>query len=224
MNLKSLGFGMLVLAASLALSAAPRIGDSYDAVIAAKGQPTGQTSAGSTLLLNYPDVIVTLREGKVVSVKALGAIFTVPERKLTAAERRQAAAVAAPAPVVAASAEWSTDAATALAQAKAQGRHVFLFFTGSDWCGWCIRLNREILNTSEFIGYAQDKLVLVELDFPQRKQQSDAVRAQNAKLAKKYGIRGYPTVVVLDGDGKVVGKLGYQPGGPGPFIAALDRM
>ena len=119
---------------------------------------------------------------------------------------------------------WGTDHEKALSQAKSEKKLLVMDFTGSDWCGWCIRLNKEILSTPEFAAYAQENLVLVELDFPRRKPQSEAVKAQNAKLAKKHGIRGYPTVIVLNGDGKVVGKLGYQAGGPGPFIAALERM
>lgn len=119
---------------------------------------------------------------------------------------------------------WTTDHAAALSEAKAENRKVFLFFTGSDWCGWCKRLNREILSTPEFSQFASENLVLVELDFPRGKTQSAELKAQNTKLAQKYQIRGYPTVVVLDGAGRKVGELGYQEGGPGPFIAALKKM
>lgn len=124
----------------------------------------------------------------------------------------------------AAEATWTTDYAAAVKEAKAQNRQVFLFFTGSDWCGWCKRLNREILATPEFAQFAGEKLVLVELDFPRSKPISPAVKAQNAKLAKEHGIEGYPTVIVLDGAGRKVGELGYQAGGPGPFIDALKKM
>jgi thioredoxin-related protein len=117
-----------------------------------------------------------------------------------------------------------TDFAAARDQAKAQGRHVFLFFTGSDWCGWCQRLNQEILSTPEFAQYAGEHLILVELDFPRGKPQSQALVAQNARLQQQYRIRGYPTVIVLDSSGRAVGHLGYQEGGPGPFLEALSRM
>jgi protein disulfide-isomerase len=119
---------------------------------------------------------------------------------------------------------WSTDYKAALAQAKAENRHVFLFFTGSDWCGWCKRLQKEILTTPEFGKYAGEKLILVELDFPRAKPQASAVKAQNAKLAERFKIEGYPTVIVLDSSGKPVGQLGYQEGGPGPFVDALSKM
>lgn len=119
---------------------------------------------------------------------------------------------------------WTTDYKAALEQAKADERRVFLFFTGSDWCSWCKRLNKEILSTPEFTKFAGEKLVLVELDFPNAKSQSKAVKAQNAQLAQRYKIEGYPTVIVLDSAGKKVGELGYQAGGPGPFIEAISKM
>jgi thioredoxin-related protein len=119
---------------------------------------------------------------------------------------------------------WTTDYKAALEQAKAEDRRVFLFFTGSDWCGWCKRLNREILSTPEFQKFAGEKLVLVELDFPKSKPQAGAVKAQNAKLARQFRIEGYPTVIVLDSTGKKVGELGYQEGGPAPFIEAIGKM
>lgn len=119
---------------------------------------------------------------------------------------------------------WTTDYKAALEQAKAEDRQVFLFFTGSDWCGWCKRLNREILSTPQFNKFADDKLVLVELDFPRSKAQAAAVKAQNAELAQRFKIRGYPTIIVLDSAGKKVGQLGYQRGGPAPFIEAIGGM
>jgi len=119
---------------------------------------------------------------------------------------------------------WTTDYKAALEQAKADDRRVFLFFTGSDWCSWCKRLNKEILSTPEIQKFAGDKLVLVELDFPRSKAQPGAVKAQNAKLAQQYKIEGYPTVIVLDSAGKKVGELGYQQGGPVPFIEAIGKM
>jgi protein disulfide-isomerase len=224
MKTKPLGFALILLISALTLHAAPKVGDTYDAVIAAKGRPTGTTEAGSIVMLNYPDVVVTLRDGKVTSLKSVGNVSTVPARKITDAERKAANASNAVVAVAEESAGWMTDADAAMARASGEGRRVFLFFTGSDWCGWCIRLNQEILSTPQFAGYAQEKLVLVELDFPRRKNQPDALREQNATLARKYGIRGYPTVIVLNSDGSVAGKLGYQPGGPQAFIAALDRM
>lgn len=119
---------------------------------------------------------------------------------------------------------WETDYAAALKQAKAENRHVFLFFTGSDWCGWCKRLNKEILSTPEFAQYSKEKLILVELDFPKKRKLAANVKSQNAMLAGKYKIEGYPTIIILDSSGSKIGELGYQEGGPGPFIASLDKF
>ena len=121
-------------------------------------------------------------------------------------------------------AAWTTDYNAALDQAKSDHRHTLLFFTGSDWCGWCQKLNREILKTNEFNQYAQDKLELVEVDYPHQKPQSDALRSQNRMLENRYNISGFPTVVVLDSTGKAVARLGYQEGGPGPFVARLQQL
>lgn len=121
-------------------------------------------------------------------------------------------------------AEWTTDAAKAQAQAKKENKLVLLDFTGSDWCGWCIKLNKEVFSTPEFAEYAKKNLVLVEVDFPRKKQLSSAQKSANQALAKKYNIEGYPTIIVLNGDGKQVGELGYMPGGPKAFTAELDKL
>jgi thioredoxin-related protein len=119
---------------------------------------------------------------------------------------------------------WLTDFDAAQAKGKSDNKLVLLNFTGSDWCGWCKRLNAEVFSNPQFQEYAAKNLVLVELDFPRFKQQSEAVKKQNEQLAGKYRIEGFPTVIVLNAGGKVVGELGYMPGGPDAFIAALEQM
>ncbi|MDQ6656034.1 MAG: thioredoxin family protein [Verrucomicrobiota bacterium] len=119
---------------------------------------------------------------------------------------------------------WSTDYRQAQQDAKANKKLVLLNFTGSDWCGWCIRLDREVFTKPEFEEYAKKNLVLLEVDFPRGKQLSAAEKAQNEALAQKYQIQGFPTIVVLDGDGRLVGELGYTPGGPAAFIAELEKL
>ena len=105
--------------------------------------------------------------------------------------------------------QWTTDLPKAQAQAKQEHKLVMLDFTGSDWCGWCIKLNRDVFSKPEFSKYAKDNLVLVEVDFPRNKKQTAEQKKANAALAEKYKIQGYPTIVVLNGDGKQVGELGY---------------
>ena len=119
---------------------------------------------------------------------------------------------------------WSEDYAATIAKAKDSDKMVLLDFTGSDWCGWCIKIDDEIFSKPEFADYAKKNLELVELDFPRRKTLSPEVKAQNEKLAQEYGIRGFPTIVVLNSQGKKVGELGYMKGGPQAFIAALEKL
>jgi thioredoxin-related protein len=118
---------------------------------------------------------------------------------------------------------WGTDLPKALAQAKSDKKLVLLDFTGSDWCGWCIKFDKDVLSTDQFANYAKTHLELVTLDFPNKKPQSDALKSANAALQKKYGVDGFPTFVLLNADGKELGRqVGYAPGGPEAFIAKLE--
>jgi len=119
---------------------------------------------------------------------------------------------------------WGTDYKKALEQAKSQNKLLLLDFTGSDWCGWCMKLNKEVFSQPKFKEYAQKNLVLVEVDFPRSKPQTADVKAQNEELQNKFQIQGYPTIIVLNGDGKKVGELGYMPGGPDAFLAELQKI
>jgi len=119
---------------------------------------------------------------------------------------------------------WLTDLPKAQAKAKAEKKLVLLDFTGSDWCGWCIKLKKEVFSKPEFAEFANKNLVLVEVDFPRSKKQSAELKKANAALQEKYKIEGYPTIIVLNSDGNKLGKLGYQPGGPKAFIAELEKL
>jgi thioredoxin-related protein len=121
------------------------------------------------------------------------------------------------------SVEWFTDAEAAQAKAKEENKLVLLDFTGSDWCMWCKKLKREVFDKPEFAQFAQSKLVLVEVDFPQHKTLPEAQQQANARLDKTYGINSYPTVILLNPDGKQVGRMGYVFGGASAFIAKLER-
>ena len=107
---------------------------------------------------------------------------------------------------------WLTDFAAAKKQAAADKKPILMFFTGSDWCIWCQRLHEGVLDKPEFADFAK-KLVLVELDFPQEKQLPAELKKQNAELAEKFKVDGYPCTVVLAADGEtVMGRLsGYSP-------------
>jgi len=120
---------------------------------------------------------------------------------------------------------WGTDPPTALNQARSENKTVLLDFTGSDWCPWCIKFDHEVLSTDKFAAYAKDKLVLVLLDFPRPKSQSQTLKQANQALAKQFGVQGYPTYVLLSSAGKELGRqVGYAEGGPEAFIAELERF
>ena len=119
---------------------------------------------------------------------------------------------------------WSTSYEQGQQEAKANNKLVLLDFTGSDWCGWCVLLDREVFSKPQFKEYASKNLVLIEVDFPKRKTLSDALKKQNLVLARRYQVQGFPTIIVLNGDGQVVGELGYVKGGPTAFIAELERL
>jgi thioredoxin-related protein len=119
---------------------------------------------------------------------------------------------------------WVTDYKKAQEDAKAGKKLMLLEFTGSDWCGWCMKLDKEVFSTPEFQNYASRNLILVKLDFPRRRPQTEALKKQNEQLAEKYGIQGFPTIIVLNGQGEKVGELGYMEGGPSPFLAKLETL
>jgi protein disulfide-isomerase len=120
--------------------------------------------------------------------------------------------------------EWFTDAQAAQAKAKAENKLVLLDFTGSDWCMWCKRLKKSVFDKPEFAEFAKSKLVLVEVDFPQNKTLSLDQKEANARLDKTYRIESYPTIILLDPDGKQVGRMGFVLGGPSAFIAKLEKL
>ena len=137
-----------------------------------------------------------------------------------------AASVSLAAPLARAeSSGWLSDYQKAQQEAKASNKFLLLDFTGSDWCGWCKKFDREILSQSQFKDYARENLVLVELDFPRAKPQSTELRKQNQELAQQYQVQGFPTIVVLNGDGRKVWQYdGYFPDGPAAFVALLEKL
>lgn len=120
---------------------------------------------------------------------------------------------------------WLTDLDKAKELAKTEKKHVLIDFTGSDWCPPCKALHKNVFSTPEFEKFAKDRFILVELDFPRTKPQSAEVKAANRELAKAFGITGYPTVVVLDPEGKEVSKkVGYGGQDAAKYIADLEKV
>ena len=113
---------------------------------------------------------------------------------------------------------WESNLEQAIEQAKKENKAVLVNFTGSDWCIWCKRLSSEVFQQEAFKNYADDNLVLVMLDFPRNIQQSAETQAYNRNLAQKYGIQGFPTILIFNDQGKLVAQTGYQPGGPEKYV------
>ena len=126
---------------------------------------------------------------------------------------------------------WHTNIDEAIAVSKTENKPLFLFFTGSDWCGWCIRLQKEVLKTAEFEKWAKDNVILVELDFPRRTPQDEAVKKQNFELQNMFQVRGYPTVWLVNPEKKEgttnlvgLGSTGYVAGGPEKWLAEANKF
>ena len=127
---------------------------------------------------------------------------------------------------------WYDDVSKAIPVSIQENKPLLLFFTGSDWCGWCIRLKREVFNFPEFKKWTDDNVVLVELDFPRRKKLPENIMRQNRELANVFAVRGYPTVWIVKPEiienSKVnflkMGTLGYVAGGPKSWIAKANNF
>ena len=116
---------------------------------------------------------------------------------------------------------WLTDVNEAVALAKKENKAVMLEFTGSDWCPPCIAMKKNVFSKEEFLEKASEKFVLVHLDFPRGNPE---LREKNMPLAKEYKIEGYPTIVLLDGEGKEFTRFfASQYPTVEKFLAHLDQ-
>lgn len=136
-----------------------------------------------------------------------------------------ASLVAFSAASMAAESGWLTDFEAAKKQAKEQNKPILINFTGTDWCGWCIKIEKEIFSKDEFKAYAKENLILMEVDFPEKKKQTDEVKAQNKKLDKEFKIEGYPTIFLIDAEGKKLSEdIGYREGGAQAYVDHLKEL
>ncbi len=120
---------------------------------------------------------------------------------------------------------WQTNYEAAFEQAKTSSKPLLLFFTGSDWCSWCNKLDEEVLSTPEFAEAAGNKFVFVKLDFPLYTPQDPQLKAQNKQIQQQFDVRGYPTVLLIDPQqNKQIGSTGYRPGGSKLYVEHLQQM
>lgn len=120
---------------------------------------------------------------------------------------------------------WMTNWEEAKAKAKAEKKPILINLTGSDWCTWCIKIEKEVFSTKEFQEFAAANLILMEADFPRKKEQPEELRKQNAALKKEYLNGGYPTVWLLDAEGnKLSEDLGELKGGTKAYIEKLTEL
>jgi thioredoxin-related protein len=127
--------------------------------------------------------------------------------------------------------KWETNINKAISVSNKTKKPMLLFFTGSDWCGWCIRLQKEVLKTPEFAAWAKKNVVLVELDYPRKTPQSEVIKAQNAGLQEAFGIQGFPTIYFATAKVKGgkpsftgIGSTGYVAGGPTAWLAEANDI
>jgi len=129
--------------------------------------------------------------------------------------------------------DWLLYVEDAYRISKETGKPILANFTGSDWCGWCIRLKNEVFKTDAFIKWAKENVVLLELDFPRKTIQSDDLKAQNAGMQQAFQVGGYPTLWVfnLDFDENTkqynidaFGKTGYVAGGAANWISETNTI
>lgn len=127
--------------------------------------------------------------------------------------------------------KWYTDVKEASALSIKTKKPLLLFFTGSDWCGWCMKLQKEVFVQPDFAKWAKDNVILVELDYPKRKQLAPELAKQNSELGQMFAIRGYPTVWLVNPSNSKdqvafdrLGSTGYVAGGPQKWIEGANTI
>lgn len=135
------------------------------------------------------------------------------------------ASALAPGVAIAGGEGWSHDMAAAMKQAKEEKKDLLMDFTGSDWCGWCIKLNEEVFSQEAFKKDAPSHFILVELDFPNDTSHlSEETQKQNAEWRDKLAVAGYPTIFLADEQGRPYAQTGYQDGGADKYVAHLAEL
>jgi thiol-disulfide isomerase/thioredoxin len=135
------------------------------------------------------------------------------------------ASAAADAAVAQPAGTWiEDDMDRAMQLAASSNRYLLIDFTGSDWCGWCIRLDQEVFDQAHFRQNAPRDFVLVKLDFPRKSSQTEQVKQKNRQWQQRLGVRGFPTIFLADAEGRPFARTGYRQGGPVPYVDHLREF
>ena len=121
---------------------------------------------------------------------------------------------------------WVESLEQAVSESDSTGKPIMFVFSGSDWCSYCQRLEQEVLQTPEFESWSSQNVIKVMVDFPQYHNLSASIARQNQNLKNHFAsqLRGYPTVLLVQADGTVLGRSGYVAGGPMPWISKVDPI
>jgi len=225
-----LGF-FLLFCLGTSLCAGVSVGDTRAQVREKLGDPRGVARTGNVESLMYDEVRITLRDGYVVEiykqtaeVKNASTQKDIPE----AVEEIYSETVEEEAPQ-AAPRGWLLDYREASELARQSKLPIFALFTGSDWCPPCIQYQNTIGDRAAFLDYAQGKVILLKVDFPQKTPQMDQIRNQNRQLADRHGVRGFPTFLLLDAGGDKIAsfsrpRISHGEEAMDRYIESMDQM
>jgi len=226
--MRSIEFGCVIFA--LCISFSVRTEDAAKDDIFSQLFGTVKEKVGSTIEQNKADEAAKKQQDAQQEAARAERQKAADEKAKADAEQKKAAALqnaSAPAPAAAAKKDdgaWTESWDKAIEAAGKANKPILADFTGSDWCSWCQKLDKEVFSTKEFRDWAQKNVILLKVDYPKYTAQDAAIKKQNEDLAKKYKIQGYPTILFLNEDGKTLGKSGYLEGGPEKWIPAAEKV
>lgn len=119
---------------------------------------------------------------------------------------------------------WYDNFGKAQEESRKTGKPILMLFTGSDWCGFCIRMDRAAFSKPDFQNFIQSKFVMFKADFPRRTKLQPGIAAQNNDLAEQYGVKGFPTVIIANSEGAVLAKTGFIRGNERAYRAEYEKI
>jgi len=184
--------------------------------------PLALTAGETREIVAVSQATVEILPASTTSTTPVQAESSVPSSPSTGAAETSAPMATAPAP--SGTIQWFDDYRAGMQQAQKEHKPVFLYFTGSDWCGWCKKLDQEVLSQPDFARAVGSKFVFVKLDFPMNRSGSDASVQQNLQLKQQYGVTGFPTVVLIDAKGNFLAETGYRSGGARSYASYIEQL